>query len=63
MEGAPFDPAGADAIDVAEPIVVTSLIEEEIHEARLEIIDREERLVVTVLEVISPTNKVAGSGS
>lgn len=46
---------------VAEPIVLTTLIEDEIHEARLEIIDRSQRAVVTVIEVLSPTNKVAGS--
>jgi hypothetical protein len=46
---------------VAEPIEVTSLIDDEIHEARLEVIDREQRQVVTVIEIISPTNKVAGS--
>src|SRR5829696_2324423 len=55
-----FDPGGGAALEV-EPIVVTTLIEDDIHEARLEIIDRERRLVVTVIEVISPTNKVAGS--
>jgi hypothetical protein len=35
--------------------------QDEIHEARLEVIDRAQRLVVTVIEVLSPTNKVAGS--
>lgn len=37
------------------------LIEDEIHEARLEIVDRFERSVVTVIELLSPTNKVTGS--
>jgi len=46
---------------VAEPVVSTTLIEEEIHEARLEVIDRAGRVVVTVIEVPSPANKVAGS--
>ena len=46
---------------VAESVVVTSLFEEDIHEARLEIIDRERRQVVTVIEVVSPTNKVRGA--
>ena len=46
---------------VAEPVEVTVMFEEEIHEARLAVIDREQRLVVTVIEVLSPTNKVAGS--
>ncbi len=40
---------------------VSSLIDEDIHEAYLEIVDRERRLVVTVIEVLSPANKVAGS--
>jgi hypothetical protein len=48
-------------VAVAEPIEVTSLIDEEIHEARLEIIDREQRQVITVIEIASPTNKVTGS--
>jgi hypothetical protein len=61
QEGSAFDPTRGPALDVAEPIVVTTLLDEEIHEARLEIVDREARLVVTVIEVVSPTNKVAGS--
>lgn len=46
---------------VAEPIEATTLIEDEIHEARLEVIDRLSRTVVTVIEVLSPSNKFAGS--
>lgn len=46
---------------VAEPIVLTTLIEDEIHEARLEVIDHEQRAVVTVIEILSPTNKIVGS--
>jgi len=46
---------------VAEPVVLTTLIDDEIHEARLEIIDTQEKAVVTVIEILSPTNKVAGS--
>jgi hypothetical protein len=49
------------ALAVAEPVVTTILIEDEIHEARLEIIDRSQQQVVTVIEVVSPTNKVPGS--
>lgn len=45
----------------AEPIEVTTLIEEEIHESRIEVIDRTSRAVVAVIEILSPTNKVAGS--
>src|SRR4051812_40843095 len=54
-------PVGGVAAPEVEPIVLTTLIEDEIHEAHLEIIDREHHLVVTVIEVVSPTNKVAGS--
>jgi hypothetical protein len=46
---------------IAEPLILTTLIEDEIHEARLEIIDRSQRSVVTVIEILSPSNKVAGS--
>jgi hypothetical protein len=48
-------------VAVAEPVELTTLIEDEIHETRLEVINREQRMVVTVIEVLSPTNKVAGS--
>jgi hypothetical protein len=37
------------------------LIDDEIHEARLEVIDRTDRSVVTVIEVLSPANKTPGS--
>jgi Protein of unknown function (DUF4058) len=60
-EDRPFEPRGGTAVEIAEPIVVTTLIDEEIREARLEIVDREQRLVVTVIELLSPTNKVPGS--
>ena len=46
---------------VAEPIVMTTLIDDEIHEATLVIHDAKSREVVTVIEVLSPTNKIAGS--
>jgi hypothetical protein len=49
------------AVEIAEPLVVTTLIEDEIHEPRVEVIDRAARLVVAVIEVLSPTNKIAGS--
>jgi hypothetical protein len=38
-----------------------TLFEEEIHEAFLKIIDRESRDVVTVIEILSPTNKLPGT--
>lgn len=49
------------AAAVAEPVELTTLIDDEIHEARLEVIDRQQRSIVTVIEILSPTNKVAGS--
>ncbi len=48
-------------VAVAEPIVATTLIEEEICEARVVIVDATGRQVVTVIEVLSPTNKIVGS--
>jgi hypothetical protein len=60
-EGRPLETIGEGGVAVAEPIEVTSLIDDEIHEARLEVIDHEHRGVVAVIEVLSPTNKVPGS--
>ncbi len=48
-------------VSVAEPLILTTLIEDEIHEARLEVIDANQHTVVTVIELLSPTNKIAGS--
>jgi hypothetical protein len=42
---------------VAEPVVFPFLIEIEIEEARIEIKDRRKNTLVTVIEVLSPTNK------
>jgi hypothetical protein len=60
-ESLPAAPGGEGAVLVAEPVVVTTLIEQEVHEPRVEIIDREGRAVVTVIEVLSPANKVRGA--
>lgn len=46
---------------VAEPLILTTLIEDEIHEVRLEVIDTNQQSVVTVIELLSPTNKINGS--
>ena len=48
-------------IAVAEPLEVITLIEDEVHEPRIEVIDRDSKLVVAVVEVLSPTNKYPGS--
>jgi hypothetical protein len=60
MVDATFPPAEP-PVAVAEPIVMTTLIDDEVHEARLEVVDRLDRSVVTVIEILSPTNKIPGS--
>jgi len=46
---------------VAEPVVLTTLIDDEIHEAYLTIVDKLQNSVVAVIEILSPTNKIVGS--
>src|SRR5438105_5889487 len=46
------------AAAVAEPLFITLLIDDEIEEARLEIRHRESNALVTIIEVLSPTNKI-----
>ncbi|MGH7202321.1 MAG: DUF4058 family protein [Planctomycetaceae bacterium] len=53
--------AVAETVAAAEPVIMTTLIEDEIHEPRVEVIDRATRRVVTVIEVVSPTNKLRGA--
>ena len=45
----------------ADPVEVTTLIEDEIHESRIEVIDRSRRAVVAVIEILSPANKIFGA--
>jgi hypothetical protein len=47
--------------ETAQAVEVVELIEQEIHEPRIEILDADSRHVVTVIEVLSPTNKIRGS--
>ena len=54
-------PADSTSIATVEPIVVTTMVEEEIREARLEIVDPRAGRVLTIIEVLSPANKVPGS--
>lgn len=49
------------ALQVAEPIVRTTLLDDEIHEAGLRVVDGAGKKVVTFIEVLSPTNKIASS--
>lgn len=46
---------------VTEPLIVPTLVDEEIEEAFLKIVHVESESLVTLLEVLSPTNKIPGS--
>lgn len=48
-------------VAVCEPIDVTTLVDPEIHEPYLTVVHPESGRVVTIVEVVSPTNKVAGA--
>ena len=48
-------------VAVAEPVVATTMFEEEIREARIVIYDGAGRQVVTVIEILSPSNKIVGA--
>jgi len=54
-------PAETSQLELAEPVVAKTWFEDEIHEAFLNILDRESREVVTVIEILSPSNKVPRS--
>jgi hypothetical protein len=51
----------ASSLEMPGPVVATTWFEEEIHEAFLKIIDRQSRAVVTVIELLSPANKMPNS--
>ena len=55
------NPGGAGGLAIAEPLRVTELLEQPVRELRLEVRDASDLSVVTVIEVLSPTNKVAGA--
>jgi hypothetical protein len=48
-------------LEQVQPLEVTTFLEEEIHESLLQVIDRKDRSVVAVIEVLSPANKTPGS--
>lgn len=52
---------GVSALAIAEPLVVPLVVDEEIEEPRLEIKHVKTGTLVTVIEVMSPTNKIRGS--
>jgi hypothetical protein len=59
-KGAKQPKAGA-ALAITEPLIVATLMDEEIEEAFLKIIHVESEELVTLIEVLSPTNKIRGS--
>jgi hypothetical protein len=52
---------GATALAISESLIVPTLLDEEIKEAYLKIIHVESESLVTIIEVLSPTNKIRGS--
>ncbi len=58
---APFSIAPAAGVAVAEPLVRVTLLDKEVHEAYLTLVDVDDREIVTVIEVLSPTNKCPGA--
>ncbi len=58
-----FSPGGgaSESLAFEEPVVATTWFEEEVHQAFLNVIDLESRDIVTVIEILSPTNKIPGS--
>ena len=53
--------SGGIGMGMTEPLEVTTLFEEEVHEAYLEIVDSQGGEVVTVIEILSPANKTPGA--
>ncbi len=54
-------PSNGAALAVAEPEIIPVLLEDEIKEAYLEIRHRESGTLVTIIELLSPANKIVGS--
>lgn len=52
---------GESTLAITEPLIVPTLVDEEIEEAFLKIIHVETKELVTLIEVLSPSNKVRGS--
>jgi hypothetical protein len=54
-------PKAEPVLAAAEPLIVPTLMDEEVEEAFLKIIHVESEELVTLIEVLSPTNKIRGS--
>ena len=57
----PESPPAAQASETVAPVEAITIIRDKIREARIEVLDREDRRIVTVIEVLSPANKVPGA--
>ena len=57
----PWKPVASGGVAVAEGVDVTDLIIDELRETLIEVHEVASRELVTVIEVVSPTNKVRGS--
>jgi hypothetical protein len=57
----PSVPAIEGGLDRAEPMVLETLVDEEIRQAYVKVVDAKHNKVVTVIEILSPDNKVARS--
>jgi Protein of unknown function (DUF4058) len=51
----------AAVLEIDEPVILSWTLDQEVEEARIAIKERETNRLVTILEVLSPTNKVRGS--
>ncbi|HEX3446915.1 MAG TPA: DUF4058 family protein [Isosphaeraceae bacterium] len=57
----PLTMAADGGTEVAEPLVLETLVDEKIREAYIKVVDAQRNKVVTVIEILSPDNKVAKS--
>ena len=51
----------AAVLEIDEPVILSWTLDQEVEEARIAIKERETNRLVTVIDVLSPTNKVRGS--
>jgi len=58
---APVASSDGATLTIAERVTVPDVLDDEIHEARLEIVGAVEGNVKIVIEVVSPSNKIAGA--
>jgi hypothetical protein len=57
----PDDPGRSVLVTPPDPSIAVTLIDDQIHEGYLKVIDSSDRSVITVIELLSPANKVVGA--